>query len=52
MRITIFAVLLMSLSRDAQLGAQYVGVRATDGNAAASGQEFIVLLNLNIGWSF
>ena len=37
MRITIFAVLLMSLSRDAQLGAQYVGVRATDGNAAASG---------------
>ena len=37
---------------DTQLGAQYIGVRATDGNAAASDQEFIVLLNLNIGWSF
>ena len=37
---------------DAQIGGQYVGVRATDGNSAESGKDIIVLLNLNVGWSF
>lgn len=37
---------------DTQLGAQYMAVRATDGVSAASDDQFIVLLNLNIGWSF
>ena len=37
---------------DAQVGAQYLGLRATDGYSAETGEEFIVLLNLNVGWSF
>ena len=37
---------------DAQMGGQYIGVRATDGYSSGSGKDVIVLLNLNVGWSF
>jgi hypothetical protein len=36
---------------DAQLGGQYVAARATNGSGE-SGDTTIVLLNLNVGWSF
>jgi len=41
---------------DAQLGAEYVGARATASNGSSSGSAsnsaWIPLLNLNVGWSF
>jgi len=37
---------------DAQLGFQYIAVRAESGSASAETSDVIPLLNLNIGWSF
>jgi hypothetical protein len=37
---------------DAQLGFEYLGIRAMTTGSSASESRFIPLLNLNIGWSF
>jgi hypothetical protein len=37
---------------DAQVGAEYVGARASSTTSSASETSWIPLLNLNVGWSF